>query len=151
MAPNKRITFRKPKQTESLELQFGTRVFALIIDLMLVRVIVFPLLLWFSEATVGWRIELVHNFSDFNLITILVYWVYFTILEGTIGATLGKLFVRLRIYDSKGSGLSLTKAFIRFPLKIISIASLFGVLMIDVYKEKQGLHDIICGSIVRKR
>lgn len=82
---------------------------------------------------------------------LIIYWAYFAVSEGTIGATLGKLFVRLRVYDSNGSRLPITKAILRFPLKVVSIASVFGVLMIDINKEKQGLHDLICGTIVRKK
>ena len=99
-------------------------------------------MLFIPEAGAGWQT---------NLLALIVYWLYSAILEGSIGATLGKYFARLRIYNSDGSKLTLAKAIFRFPLKVISTISLLGVLMIDVTKEKQALHDLICGTIVRER
>ena len=125
--------------------------FALIIDLMLIKIIVFPIIVWLTGTSIGWQTESIISFAGTNLITLLIYWVYFAVLEGTMGATLGKLFVRLRIYNSNGSKLSIIKAILRFPLKIVSITSILGVLMIDINKEKQGLHDLICGTIVRRK
>ena len=151
MIPNKRISFRKTRQTESLELQFGIRFFALIIDLVLINITVFPIIVWLTETSIGWQTESLINFTGTNIVALGIYWAYFAVLEGTIGATLGKLFVRLRVYDSNGPRLPITKAILRFPLKVVSIASIFGVLMIDINKEKQGLHDLICGTIVRRK
>ncbi|MEN7550727.1 RDD family protein [Rapidithrix thailandica] len=146
MMLNKRISFRKPRHTKSLELQFGIRLFALIIDLMLIKIFILSL----TGDSDSWQTESIIGFSEITFLTLPVYWLYFAVLEGTLGATLGKLFTRLRIYNSNGSKLGLAKAIIRFPLKVISMISLLGVLMIDINKEKQGLHDLICGTIVRR-
>lgn len=151
VSTSKRITFRKSRQTESLQLQFGIRLFALIIDLMLVKILVFPVILLLTGTSVGWQTESILSFAGGNFLALVIYWLYFAVLEGTIGATLGKLFVRLRIYNSNGSKLTLGKAFLRFPVKVVSMISLLGVLMIDVNKEKQGLHDLICGTVVRRK
>ena len=101
-------------------------------------------------SSIGWQTESTITFTEFTFLNVLAYWSYFASLEGTLGATFGKIFVRLGIYDADGSKLSIGKAFVRFPLKVVSIASVIGVFMIDINRNKQGLHDLICGTIVRR-
>ncbi|WP_194778290.1 RDD family protein [Pararhodonellum marinum] len=151
MPNNKKITFRKARQTESLELQLGLRLFAAIIDLMLIKLLIYPIVLTVSGGPYYWQTGSELYVTEVRFSTVFTFWLCFAILEGTMGATLGKLFVRLRIYNTNGSKLNVTKSIVRFPLKVLSLATLLGILMIDVNKEKQGLHDLLCGTIVRRK
>ncbi len=150
MSEIKKISFRRPRHAESIQLQFGTRLFAFIIDYIVVNTMVFPLITWTTGISLGWKSIGDEGFLNSTLLSTSIFYIYFAIMEGTIGASLGKLFVRLRVYNSDGSKLTLAKAFMRFPAKIISMATLIGVLMIDINKQKQGLHDLVCSTIVRR-
>ena len=120
--------------------------------MMIMKVLIAPLILMLTEVSVGWETTSIIDYSQINILTLTVYWIYFALLESFLGGTFGKLFVRLRVYSSSsGTKISIFKALLRFPLKVISIISVFGVLMIDITKEKQGLHDLICGTIVRRK
>ena len=93
--PDKRISFRKSSPAKSLELQFGIRLLAFLFDLMLINLILFPGIVWLTEDSMGWQTESLFSFTGSNIMTFLIYWIYFAAFEGAVGATPGKLFVRL--------------------------------------------------------
>jgi len=147
---DKRIKFKRSEQIESLELQIGGRLFAFVLDLIFIKLLLAVVAFLFSLAAIGWEAKAIMPFNQFNLLTLPFYWLYFAFLEYIFGGTVGKLFTRYRISNVDGSRISLSKATARFPLKLIAITTLLGVLMIDVNRKKQGLHDLICGTIVRR-
>jgi uncharacterized RDD family membrane protein YckC len=80
-------------------------------------------------------------------------WLYFALMESSSKqATLGKLAVGIKVTDANGNRLSFWRATGRFFAKILSGLALgIGYLMIAFTKNKQGLHDMIAGTIVVKK
>ena len=84
---------------------------------------------------------------------ILIQWLYFTVSESSSWqATLGKKMFGLKVTDMAGNKIGFGKANARYWSKIISaIILLVGFLMVAFTKQKQGLHDIIAGTLVIKK
>lgn len=86
-----------------------------------------------------------------------VAWVaYFTIMEGTIGATLGKLALGLRVVKVDGSPMNVKAALIRTLLHIVDafpyfLPFLVGAIFIWRDASKQRLGDIVAGTTVVQR
>ena len=87
------------------------------------------------------------------VLTFALIVLYYTIMETSkFQATVGKLAVGLKVTDSNGEKLDFTKALIRNLCKIISSMILFiGYIMAGFTEKKQGLHDIIAGTLVVKK
>jgi len=86
------------------------------------------------------------------LINFAVYAVYASITESSkLQTTFGKWFFRLIVTDFSGQRLSFFKALARNILKSLSVITLLGVWIINLNKKRQGLHDIIAGTIVKLR
>mgnify|MGYP004717036133 CR=1 FL=1 len=76
---------------------------------------------------------------------------YFVLFEASrLQATPGKLLCRLRVVTLSGERISLPRAVVRFAVKaFISFPFLYiGVLMVAFTRRKQGLHDLIAGTLV---
>lgn len=153
----KSISFRK-SNTNALALQFWPRFFAFILDYSLVAYIVVPFLFiglskfialpeindYFSQS---WK-----NLSGPYGITLFTLWIYFAGFESSkYRATPGKFLLRYEVTDKKGRRIPLSIALLRFPLKLIAISTLIGVWIIDINKKRQGMHDMLCMTLVRKK
>lgn len=88
--------------------------------------------------------------ADYNLVTTVVAWLYFAICESSAWqGTVGKLALGIRVTDLQGRRISFLRALGRYGAKIVSaIILLIGFLMVAFTRQKQGLHDIICGTLV---
>ena len=77
---------------------------------------------------------------------------YYVLMESSAKqATLGKMAVGLIVTDDNGGRMSFMRALGRFFAKILSAMILFiGFIMIGFTERKQGLHDIICSTLVGK-
>jgi uncharacterized RDD family membrane protein YckC len=76
---------------------------------------------------------------------------YFILFESSrMEATPGKRLCRLRVVTLSGERISLLRATVRFAIKaFISFPFLYiGVLMVAFTRRKQGLHDLIAGTLV---
>lgn len=84
------------------------------------------------------------------VITTVLAWLYFALLESSpLQATLGKLALSVRVTDLQGQRISFPRALGRYPAKYISAFILgIGFLMVIWTKRKQGLHDMIAGTLV---
>ena len=61
-----------------------------------------------------------------------VYFIYFIVLEGTVGATFGKLVCKIRVKKENGDACGIWKAFVRNILRIVDgLAFLFSGHNID--------------------
>lgn len=134
---------------------FWPRLLAYIIDLFAVMVVGF---------VVGFFIGLFFpNFvtttsedkldSIFNVIGLLICWLYFSILESSSWqGTFGKKALQIKVVNYEGGKISFIQATARFFAKIIS-GVIFGVgyLMIAFTEKKQGLHDSIVKTLVIKQ
>jgi uncharacterized RDD family membrane protein YckC len=84
------------------------------------------------------------------LIITALTWLYFAACESSAWqATVGKLALGIRVTDMQGQRISFPRALARYPAKYLS-AFLFGVgfLMVAWTQRKQGLHDMLAGTLV---
>ncbi|WP_259082504.1 RDD family protein [Caldanaerobacter subterraneus] len=87
-----------------------------------------------------------------SILGIVISWLYFTILESSeLQATIGKRIMKTKVVDMNGNRISFGKANIRYWSKLISaVVLLIGYIMIAFTPKKQGLHDMIAGTLVIK-
>ncbi len=84
------------------------------------------------------------------IITTVLAWLYFAVLESSPWqATLGKLALGIRVTDLNGQRIGFPRALGRYPAKFLSTIILgIGFLMVAWTRRKQGLHDMIAGTLV---
>jgi len=139
---------------------FWIRVVAAIVDAILVRVVVTPIGLVFGGmswlggmggglphagiALIGGGIT--------ALFVIAAGWLYEAFLESSsYQATLGKMIFGMKVTDLEGNRISFARATGRHFAKIISGMILaIGFIMVGFTERKQGLHDILAGTLVRR-
>jgi uncharacterized RDD family membrane protein YckC len=82
----------------------------------------------------------------------IVQWLYEALLTSSSWqATFGKRIVNLKVTDEAGNRISFERATARFFAKILSGLILWiGFIMIAFTARKQGLHDILAGTLVMK-
>src|SRR5258706_2607979 len=80
-------------------------------------------------------------------------WAYFALMESSpLSATVGKLALGLYVTDSRGDPITFARASARYWLKIASTLTLMvGWLMAAFTPQKQGLHDVMAGTLVLRR
>jgi len=90
------------------------------------------------------------EFGGSHLIGIVIWWLYFALLESSEKrATLGKMACGLIVADLAGGRIGFGRATGRLFAKFLSSAILMiGYLMVAFTKRKQGLHDMIAGTLV---
>jgi uncharacterized RDD family membrane protein YckC len=136
---------------------FWRRVLAYILDALIVGV---PLFLLFAgldvmvdvdpfdewpSSSIGQTLEVIDQVVNF-----LAAWLYFALLEsGAWQATLGKRVLGMRVTDMAGQRIGFGRATGRYFGKIVSaIILLIGFIMVAFTQRKQGLHDIMAGTVV---
>ncbi|MCW8808147.1 MAG: RDD family protein [Rhodanobacter sp.] len=84
------------------------------------------------------------------LITAVLTWLYFAACESSAWqATVGKLALGIRVTDMHGARISFARALGRYPAKYLSAIIFFvGFMMVAWTQRKQGLHDLIAGTLV---
>jgi len=77
-------------------------------------------------------------------------WLYFAIMESSVWqATLGKQALKLVVTDESGERIGFGRASGRYFAKILSsIIFLVGFFMVGWTQRRQGLHDLIAGTLV---
>lgn len=84
---------------------------------------------------------------------LLVWILYFAILEGTMGATLGKKVVKIKVVREDGSACGIGPAFVRTLLRIIDglpFVYIIGMVLISRSEKKQRLGDRLAKTVVVK-
>jgi len=77
------------------------------------------------------------------------WFVYFVVLEATIGATVGKLLLGIRVRKADGKRIGLVAALIRNLLRVVDVCFGFvGFLLICVTPRRQRLGDFAAGTVV---
>jgi len=91
-----------------------------------------------------------HTMWPAMVLTTVMLWLYFALCESSAWqATIGKLALGIRVTDMQGDRISLPRALGRYPAKVLSFLMFFiGVLMVAFTERKQGLHDLIAGTLV---
>ena len=84
------------------------------------------------------------------LISGVLAWLYFAFCESSAWqATVGKLALGIRVTDMLGNRITFPRALGRYGAKIIStLIFLIGLLMVAWTQRKQGLHDLMAGTLV---
>lgn len=85
-----------------------------------------------------------------NLMTLFIAWFYYAGMESSSKqGTFGKSLLGMKVTDSNGERISFFRASVRYFSKILSVLILFiGFIMIAFTSKKQGLHDMIAGTLV---
>src|SRR5437868_12955147 len=135
---------------------FWWRVLAYIIDSLIMSAIFFPL-----GMGVGLAISAGGDPNSpllplanlgLNGVSILAGWLYHAFLESSSWqGTIGKKVLGLRVTDLDGNQISFGKATGRYFGMILSgMICLVGFIMVAFTEKKQGLHDIMAGTLVLK-
>jgi uncharacterized RDD family membrane protein YckC len=84
---------------------------------------------------------------------IALWWCYFAVGWGLLGATIGKWILGLRIVDHRGrSPIGLSRAFLRLAAYSVSSVTLgMGHLLILLRPDRRALHDVLAGTWVVRR
>jgi len=140
---------------------FWIRVLAAIIDAVLLRVVVAPIHLFFGGlGLAGMMSGVPHARMGLGLlgggVTLIALffggWLYEALMESSsYQATLGKMVCGMKVTDLYGNRISFGRATGRHFAKILS-AMLLGVgyIMVAFTERKQGLHDLLAGTLVRR-
>lgn len=88
--------------------------------------------------------------SGNGMIGTVAAWLYFALFESSDHqATPGKILLSIRVTDEKGKRIDFGRATGRYFAKILSgLILCAGFLMAAFTKKKQGLHDLIAGTLV---
>jgi uncharacterized RDD family membrane protein YckC len=91
-----------------------------------------------------------HTMWPALLLSTVVVWLYFALLESSAWqATVGKLVLGIRVTDLRGARISLPRALARYLAKFLSLLIVgIGFLMVAWTERKQGLHDLMAGTLV---
>lgn len=82
---------------------------------------------------------------------VLIYYMLFQVgfEVSPWAATPGKRMIKIKVIGKDLKSIGILKSFFRNSLKFVSLGILFiGFFMIFFTKKKQGLHDIICNTLV---
>ena len=90
------------------------------------------------------------GFGFILILSVVISWAYFAMMESSSSqATVGKLIMGIQVADMNGGRISLGKATIRLAVKaFLSGWFLIGYIMVFFTQRKQGLHDLVAGTLV---
>ena len=124
------------------------RLTAFIIDFIIISIIN-SLYIIFVTFFVNLTLEITDPYAIAYIILILINILYFGYPESTYRqATFGKKIVGIKVVTVNNTRISFKEGIFRSVLKLFSIVSLIGILIIFTNEEKQGLHDIIAKTVV---
>jgi uncharacterized RDD family membrane protein YckC len=148
---------------------FWVRVLAAIVDTILIRLVVAPVGIIFGLGglTLGGLGHRGFGDTDFEhggmllallgggvmlMLVLCVSWIYEALMESSsYQATLGKMIFGMRVTDLYGNRISFARATGRHFAKILSGMILcIGFIMVGLSERKQGLHDLLAGTLVRR-
>lgn len=139
---------------------FWVRFLAYVIDAIIVNIassligFVVGLVLGGSLQSAGSSAEVMAATSGAigGLVGLVGAWLYFALLESSsYQATPGKMALGLVVTDELGRRIGFGRATGRYFAKILStLILLFGFFMIGWTQRKQGLHDMIAGTLIYK-
>jgi uncharacterized RDD family membrane protein YckC len=111
------------------------------------------MLLFFGDNTMDANPALDIMFTIVGLIPILLIFIlellYFAVFESSSWqATPGKKIIGVKVTDLQGERITLGKAILRNVGRIASSVLYIGYIIIGFTQKKQGLHDMIAGTLV---
>lgn len=127
------------------------RGFAIILDFIFFCVIFFPVTylvkgVWLMQP----QDHLWIIFDPICAVFLVIIFLYFILLEGILGYTLGKLIMGIRVYDLDGGKITLKQSLIRNIVRMVDgiFFNLVGVIFIHKSPSNQRLGDKIAKTIV---
>jgi uncharacterized RDD family membrane protein YckC len=128
------------------------RFMAFAIDLMIACLVVFAFVI-ILPIVLGPRIGVPRGdviVASFAFVCLIVTWLYWALMESSSKqSTIGKALLGMVVTDVEGRRLSFAKATVRHFGKMASaLIVLAGFIMIGFTARRQGLHDMITGSLV---
>ena len=138
---------------------FWIRVVAAIIDAIILRVVVAPVGMIFGGlGMAGMMSGIPHRglriLGGGITIILLIFgsWLYEAFMESSsYQATLGKMIFGMRVTDLNGNRISFERATGRHFAKWLSTMIVgIGYIMVGFTERKQGLHDLLAGTLVRR-
>jgi uncharacterized RDD family membrane protein YckC len=138
---------------------FWIRVVAAIIDNVILRVVVAPIGMVFGGLGIaGMMTGLPHRglaLLGGGVTVIALFfasWLYEAFMESSsYQATLGKMCFGMKVTDLNGNRISFARATGRHFAKALSVMTLgIGYVMVGFTERKQGLHDLLAGTLVRR-
>jgi len=101
----------------------------------------------------GLIMAMVGAYSTLIMLTTALNWLYYSLMESSERqATLGKMAVGIKVTDMNGNRISFLNATGRYFGTILSGLILgIGYIMIIFTEKKQGLHDIMAGTLVVRK
>ncbi|HEY6303807.1 MAG TPA: RDD family protein [Terriglobales bacterium] len=138
---------------------FWIRVVAAIIDGIIVRVVVSPIHLIFGGLGLAGMMSGVphRGLALFGggltlIVSIFGSWLYEAFMESSsYQATLGKMIFGMKVTDLHGNRISFETATGRHFAKWLSgLILCIGFIMVGLTERKQGLHDLLAGTLVRR-
>jgi len=138
---------------------FWIRVVAAIIDAIILRVVVAPVGMIFGGLGMAGTLSGIHHTGLGILgggitIILLIFgsWLYEAFMESSsYQATLGKMIFGMKVTDLNGNRISFERATGRHFAKWLSTMILgIGYIMVGFTERKQGLHDLLAGTLVRR-
>jgi len=134
---------------------FWMRFLAYLVDSLLMAVVFFPLGLGLGLAMAASGndensplVGLVDMLI--NVVSLAVGWLYYAFLESSSWqGTVGKRLLGLRVTDMNGNRISFGRATGRYFAMILSgMICFIGFIMVAFTEKKQGLHDMLAGTLV---
>ena len=136
---------------------FWIRVLAYVLDSLIMSIVFVPLGIVIGLVMVGSGVD--ENSPEMQLvnlgtngISILAAWLYFGFLESSSWqASIGKKALGLIVTDMNGNRISFGRATGRyFGIILSGMICFIGFLMVAFTEKKQGLHDLLAGTLVLK-
>ena len=128
------------------------RFLAYLVDALLMSAVLFPLGfgLGLTIGASGADANSPHVNPGTNGVSIVVGWLYYSLLESSSWqGTLGKKLLGMRVIDLNGNRISFGRATGRYFGKILSgMICFIGFVMVAFTEKKQGLHDMLAGTLV---
>lgn len=130
---------------------FWRRVAAVILDSLILGIVTVPL-----SLALGGGDDLGSSSSTYSpaasSVSTALGWLYFALMESSAKqATIGKMALGIVVTDLEGRRIGFGKATGRYFAKILSFLTIgIGFLMVAFTQRKQGLHDILAGTLVVK-
>lgn len=105
------------------------------------------------SAIAGGLATVIGNTTSSSLASFVLSALYYVVMETSdYQGTLGKIALGIKVVDLDGNKLDYTKAIVRYLSKILSALILcIGYIMAAFTEKKQGLHDLIAGTLVVKK
>ena len=129
---------------------------ALVADIVLMSCVFFPVTrivkgTWLMSASDhdwvrGWFVS-----DPLCLSFLVVMFLYFVLLEGLVGATVGKRLMRLRVADMSGGRAGLVRALVRNVLRVVDslpTLGLVGAILIATRPDRARVGDLVAGTRV---